>query len=119
MFPFSYSCDHFPPDAEDLSEALAGATKALKAQHGTEYQTGEVCELVFRAAGDSVDWAYGEEDIKWSFSMELPDTGTYGFLMPPRSIRPTAEETTAALEYLALFVVRVSVLFLPRVSVSR
>ncbi|CDZ98302.1 peptidase m14 [Phaffia rhodozyma] len=106
MYPFSYSCDDFPPDAEDLMEALLGAAKALRSVQGTAYKTGQVCELVYRAAGDSVDWTYGNQEIKWSASMELPDTGTYGFLLPPREIRPVAEETVAALVYLAHFVVQ-------------
>lgn len=53
MFPFSYSCERFPPDAEDLYEALLGATKSLRNVRGTEYMTGQACELVYRAPGDS------------------------------------------------------------------
>jgi extracellular matrix protein 14 len=52
----------------------------------------------------SIDFAYGSQDIKWSFSMELPDEGTYAFLLPPREIRPVGEETSEALFYLAKFV---------------
>lgn len=56
--------------------------------------------------GDVVDWTYGQQDIKWSFSMELPDTGTWGFLLPPAQIRPVAEETVEGLLYLAHFVLQ-------------
>ena len=28
------------------------------------------------AAGDAIDYAYGEADIRWSYSAELRDTGT-------------------------------------------
>ena len=33
---------------------------------------------------------------------ELRDTGTYGFLMPPSEVKPTAEETWAAIEAMAM-----------------
>ncbi|KAL7415333.1 hypothetical protein BDY24DRAFT_338162 [Mrakia frigida] len=116
MFPFSSSCEHFPPDAEDLYEALLGATKSLRSVRGTEFIVGQACELVFRAPGDSIDFAYGSRDIKWSFSMELPDEGTYAFLLPAREIRPVGEETTEALFYLAKFVEKVSSASSARIS---
>jgi hypothetical protein len=57
-------------------------------------------------SGDVVDWTYGQQDIKWSFSMELPDTGTWGFLLPAAEIKPVAEETVEGLLYLAHFILQ-------------
>lgn len=49
-----------------------------------------------QASGSTVDWTY-EHGIKYSYTFELRDTGTYGFLLPAKQIIPTAEETWLAL----------------------
>ncbi len=35
-----------------------------------------------QAAGSSVDWAYAVEGVKYSYALELRDTGRHGFLLP-------------------------------------
>ena len=83
-----------------------------------------------RMSGDSIDYAYGSAKIRWSYSVELRDTGTvshplgfvailrigneetevretlpqFGFLLPPHLIRETAAEITEGLVYLAKFI---------------
>ncbi|KAI9633081.1 uncharacterized protein MKK02DRAFT_19739 [Dioszegia hungarica] len=109
MFPFAHSCDDFPPDAEMLMEAALGVAKAIRADHGETYQTGQACELTYRAPGDAIDYAYGTADVRWSFSAELRDTGTYGFLLPPHLIRPAADEITTGLVHLAKFIYNVEI----------
>ena len=52
------------------------------------------------AAGGSEDWTYGKLGVKYSFSVELRDTGRYGFLLPPDQIIPTGEETFEGLKAL-------------------
>lgn len=46
------------------------------------------------ASGISVDWAFTRRPDKLlSYTIELRDNGTYGFILPPDQIIPTAEET--------------------------
>ena len=45
------------------------------------------------ASGSSVDFTYGALGIKYSFALELRDTGRYGFLLPSNQIAPTGKET--------------------------
>ena len=45
----------------------------------------------------NTDWAHGAAEIKYAFTIELPDRGAYGFLLPARFIKPTGEETVDAL----------------------
>ncbi|WVQ75021.1 hypothetical protein IAR50_004630 [Cryptococcus sp. DSM 104548] len=104
MFPFAHSCDDFPVDAEMLMEAGMGVAKAIRTTHGQGYETGQACDLTYRQPGDSVDYTYGVADIRWSYSAELRDTGTYGFMLPKDLIRPTAEEISAGLLHLAKFI---------------
>ncbi|EIW71628.1 hypothetical protein TREMEDRAFT_27190 [Tremella mesenterica DSM 1558] len=104
MFPFAYSCSTFPPDAEMLMEAALGVSKAMRTTSGEKYQAGQACSMTFRAPGDSIDYVYGVTDVRWTYSAELRDTGTYGFMLPPDLIRPTAEELTSGLIFLAKFI---------------
>lgn len=45
------------------------------------------------AAGGSEDWVYGVLGVQYAFSVELRDTGRYGFLLPENQIIPTGIET--------------------------
>jgi extracellular matrix protein 14 len=48
MFPFAYSCDDFPPDAEMLMEAGLGVAKTMKNHGGQGYLAGQACDLTYR-----------------------------------------------------------------------
>ncbi|KAF8757986.1 hypothetical protein RHS01_03523 [Rhizoctonia solani] len=104
MYPYSYSCEHVAPHAENLIEAALGATKALRETHGIPYTSGASCELLYPAPGNIIDWTYGDAGIKYSYSLMLRDTGTYGFLLPPRYIQPVGEETASAVKSLVKFI---------------
>lgn len=78
MFPFAYSCEEFPADAENLMEAGLGVAKAIRMSDGVAYQTGQACDLTYRYSGDSMDYAYAVADVRWAYSAELRDTGTVG-----------------------------------------
>lgn len=49
------------------------------------------------AAGSSTDWAYAGAKIKYSFAIELRDTGRQGFMLSNSQIIPTAEENFAGI----------------------
>jgi murein tripeptide amidase MpaA len=73
------------------------ATAALRSWYGTNYVYGPIAQVLYTASGGSVDWAYGDLGIIHSYTPELRDTGSYGFLLPASQIRPSGEETNAAL----------------------
>lgn len=77
-----------------LALALKGG-EALFDVHGKTYEAGCIPCLLYTASGSSADWAHGVADIGFVTSMELRDTGSYGFILPPEQIIPTAEETWA------------------------
>ena len=102
------------------------AVRALESVHGTEFEVGApsqiLCELLrllamtassiedlitcsFLSAdknsGSSRDWAKGVAEIKYPYTIELPDKGDVGFLLPPNEIEPTAEETWEAVKVVA------------------
>jgi hypothetical protein len=53
--------------------------------------------LLYVAAGCSDDFAYGEAKIPYAYTIELPDEGTFGFLLPASRIPSVGKETFAGL----------------------
>jgi len=53
------------------------------------------------AAGGADDWAYGSAKAKYAYTIELPDTGAYGFQLPASQIMPVGKSLTNALITLA------------------
>ncbi|KAG0052542.1 Carboxypeptidase A4 [Gryganskiella cystojenkinii] len=104
MSPFGGDCSKIPKDDEDIMEASLGAAKALHDVHGKKFTVGSVCSLVYQSSGGSIDWTYVEGNVKYSYSVELRDTGRYGFLLPEAEILPSGEETMAGVMYLANFI---------------
>ncbi|KAJ6555474.1 peptidase M14 [Mycena vulgaris] len=104
--PYSYKCNRLPKDAEDQMEALHGAAQAGKSVWGTPFMTGSLCELLYRAPGNLLDYIYTAAGIKYTYAAFLRDTGTYGFMLPPAWIRPVGEETGAVVEYFGKFVAK-------------
>jgi len=45
------------------------------------------------ASGVTVDHYYDNEGVIYTYTIELRDTGRYGFELPPEYILPTAQET--------------------------
>ncbi|ORY95991.1 hypothetical protein BCR41DRAFT_239215 [Lobosporangium transversale] len=104
MIPFGGDCSSVPRDEEDIMEGALGATKALRAVHGKKYTVGSICNVIYQASGGSIDWTYAKGQVKYSYGVELRDTGRYGFLLPETEIIPSGEETFAAVMSLASFI---------------
>jgi murein tripeptide amidase MpaA len=75
---------------------------AIKAVYGTTYKYGPICSTIYQATGTSVDYANDVSKSKYTFTIELRDTGTYGFVLPASQILPTGKETWAGFRYLLL-----------------
>lgn len=48
-------------------------------------------------AGTAVDWVYDSLGVSYTYIIELPDKGDYGFLLPPSFIVPVGQETWAGI----------------------
>ncbi|KAI8603738.1 hypothetical protein EDD21DRAFT_368218 [Dissophora ornata] len=104
MTPFGGDCSKIPKDDEDIMEAGLGAAKSLRDVHGTKFAVGSVCNIIYQASGGSLDWTYAEGGVKYSYAVELRDTGLHGFLLPEEEILPSGEETFAGFVHLANFI---------------
>jgi murein tripeptide amidase MpaA len=86
----------------DAQETLAeNMVAAIKAVHGTSFQPGPIATTIYPASGSSADWTYGVCNITYSYGVELRDTGSHGFVLPPSEIRPSGEEIMPAVLLLA------------------
>merc|ERR1719244_930090 len=103
LYPWGYT-SALPADWMDLDDLAHSAVDALTAVHGTNYDIGSSTNVLYAAAGGSDDWAKGGGGVKYAYTVELRDTGNYGFVLPPEQIIPTGEETFEALKVVANFV---------------
>ena len=62
-----------------LRVAEAG-NNALYAVHQKTYEVGCIPCLLYIASGSSADWAHGDQEIPFSISMELRDTGNFSVI---------------------------------------
>ncbi|XP_020278345.1 carboxypeptidase B-like [Pseudomyrmex gracilis] len=98
LYPWGY--DHrVPPDYNDLETVGRKAAAAMKKTGaGSVYTVGNSASTLYPAAGGSDDYAKALLKIKYAYTIELRDTGKYGFILPARYIIPTAKEALAAVE---------------------
>lgn len=92
------------PDYDKQNGLSAVATAAIKAVYGTEYEYGPISTTIYPASGSSADYTYGVCGVKYSYGVELRDTGKYGFLLPADQIVPSGVETLAGIYAMANYI---------------
>ncbi|MCL4155385.1 UNVERIFIED_CONTAM: hypothetical protein GTU68_007932, partial [Idotea baltica] len=92
MTPYGYTYD-LPADYDEMIRVADIGVTALEAVYGTQYEYGNIADIIYEAAGGSIDWTYDDQGIVYSYGLELRDTGEYGFVLPPEQIEPTATES--------------------------
>uniref|UniRef100_A0A9J7Y937 Carboxypeptidase A1 n=1 Tax=Cyprinus carpio carpio TaxID=630221 RepID=A0A9J7Y937_CYPCA len=95
LYPYGYKYTPAKDNAE-LNVLAKRTVSALQSLYNTRYRYGSIINTIYQASGGTIDWTYNQ-GIKYSYTFELRDTGTYGFLLPADQIVPTAEETWLAL----------------------
>lgn len=87
----------YPPNYAELSRIARAGMNALAEVRGTTYRFGTSAILMYPASGGSDDYAYSKANIEIAYTIELPDTGRRGFLLPPTEIVPVGQETVVGL----------------------
>lgn len=100
MTPYGYSCTAVATNSNTLNTLASGVAAAIKAVYGTTYKSGPICKTIYQATGTSVDYVNDVSKSKYTFTIELRDTGTNGFVLPASQILPTGVETWAGFRYL-------------------
>jgi murein tripeptide amidase MpaA len=65
------------------------------------YNVGSAAKVLYPSSGGSDDWAFGKAEIGYSYTIELPDEGRYGFILPANKIRGVANEAMSAVVAMA------------------
>ncbi|XP_030847073.1 carboxypeptidase B [Strongylocentrotus purpuratus] len=106
--PWSYLESNARTEHYDEQMAMAAAmADAIRDTHGKRYDHGVGAEILYASSGSSKDYGYATFELggaitngglgaKYSYTVELRDTGRYGFTLPENQIQPTYEEIHAA-----------------------
>merc|ERR1712071_354630 len=106
IFPYAYDFTSVPANYDELLALGQDTVKAIFNTHGKVYTTGQTTETLYPAAGGSDDWAYDHAGMDLVYTIELRDTGTYGFILPEDQILPTAQESMAGMKVMAKYVMK-------------
>jgi len=98
LIPYGYDVKTYPSDYNELKRL---AKKAAAKCQRYQYIVGNSADLLYPAAGGSDDWAKGVANIKYSYTIELPDSGRHGFILPSSHIKPVTEDIFPAIRVLA------------------
>lgn len=98
LMPYGYTLDNITTRSTLENAGNAAAAEMLKINN-TVYSVGSSSQDLYINSGSSKDWAY-DAGVAYSYTIELRDTGDYGFLLPPEQIVPTAQELTVGLKSL-------------------
>lgn len=100
-FPAGWTSDD-APDEEQLRILGNEIVSAILSVHGVRY-TNQKSIGLYPTTGSADDWCYSDDanenngDYRSAaYTIELRDTGFYGFILPPQQIIPTGEEIAAA-----------------------
>lgn len=100
LYPWGYD-RKVPPDHADLQRVGQQAAEAIRAVNGNKYTVGPSGSSLYPASGGSDDWAKGILKLKYSYTVELRDTGRHGFMLPADQIISTGQEMLAFMHVIA------------------
>ncbi|KAM4559586.1 carboxypeptidase O [Odontesthes bonariensis] len=76
---------------DELMKVGLSAADAIHQVHGKSYRVGSSPDILYPNSGSSRDWAR-MLGIPLTYTFELRDNGTFGFVLPEDQIQPTCEE---------------------------
>jgi len=96
-----YGWSSTPPPNDALSKTVGDNIRNyIFAVYGVSYVSEPSWQLYY-TAGTAQDWYYGQAKVPLSYTIELRDTGTYGFQLPANQIKPTGAENWNGFVYFA------------------
>lgn len=95
LLAYGYDCSATAENNAALQSLATAARTAIAGVSGTSYTIGKSCSTLYATTGSSVDYIDATGNATYSYTYELRDKGTYGFVLPANQITPTAVETWA------------------------
>ncbi|KAF2849648.1 hypothetical protein T440DRAFT_426160 [Plenodomus tracheiphilus IPT5] len=94
LFPFGHRETLYAPELGKWTRTAALVSEEIRAQsdNATTFTYGASGATLYPTTGASVDHIYTIGRAEFSFTIELPDFGDFGFVLPPERIRPTVKE---------------------------
>ena len=94
LMPFGHKETLYAPELGKWTKAAALMSEAIRAEstNATTFTFGPSGAVLYPTTGSSVDHIYTIGRAEFSYTIELPDYGGFGFVLPPERIRPTVEE---------------------------
>ncbi|KZM18637.1 metallocarboxypeptidase [Ascochyta rabiei] len=95
LCPFGHNEYLYAPELGRWTRAASLMSQEIAANstNQTTYTFGPSGAVLYPTTGVGVDHVYAVGRAEWSYTIELPDTGDFGFVLPPERIRPTVEES--------------------------
>ena len=78
-------------------ENLRKANKKDSDDSLPEWKYGRAIDIMYNAGGISIDWAHKDVGIDLVYTLEMRDSGKYGFLLPDDQIEPAFREVWSGL----------------------
>jgi hypothetical protein len=99
---YGYSCDRKLPPFSATSWLAGELAEAMSKVHGTRYEAGTACSLLYPTSGDSADYAFEVLGADYAYTVELrPEVrGRGGFKLPEEQILATAEEAWGGIKHI-------------------
>ncbi|XP_011198323.2 carboxypeptidase B [Bactrocera dorsalis] len=88
-------------DSAALQRVGQTAVQRILSETKSVYKSGVTYQLLSVAGGGSDDWTRAACDVKYVYTVELRDTGKYGFQLPPSQILGTGKEGLIVVEAVA------------------
>jgi len=100
-----YGWSNTLPSNDAVAKSVGDKISADIRANGGKAYTSQASWQLYYTTGSAQDWYYGQARIPLSYTIELRDTGTYGFQLPANQIIPTGVENWAAFKNFATYIV--------------
>jgi hypothetical protein len=105
LIPYGWTTTN-PVGYNDMMNLGNRVATAIRQIDGRVYQVGSTARILYIASGSFTDWAFQAYNVKYSQTIELRDTGQYGFILPANQIIPTGNENFNGVVLTAVSILR-------------
>jgi len=100
LIPWGWTTTN-PPNYNDQINKGNEVAAAIRAVNNQIYTVGSTSRVLYIATGSFTDWSFLVYQVPYSQTIELRDTGRYGFILPASEIVPTGSENFNGVVYIA------------------